>query len=160
MKSLPSHWDAASDGRQSQAARDICRGVGRTLQAYGFAPLAEVTLASGRRADVMGVSARAEIWIVEIKSCLEDFRIDQKWPEYREFCDRFFFAVSPTFPCEVLPADTGLIVADRYGGEMVRPAPEHRLAGGRRRALTLSLARMAALRLQGVLDPEHAGDRG
>lgn len=157
MKSLPAHWDAASDGRQSQPARDICRGVGRTLQAYGFAPLGEVTLASGRRADVMGLSERAEIWIVEIKSCLEDFRIDQKWPEYREFCDRFFFAVGPTFPREVLPGDTGLIVADRYGGEILRPAPEHRLAGARRRALTLRLARTATLRLQGALDPEHAG---
>jgi hypothetical protein len=158
MKNLAAHWDAASDGRQSAAARNICRGVRRLLQAYGFAPLDEVTLASGRRADVLGLSDRAEIWIVEIKSCLDDFRIDQKWPEYREFCDRFFFAVSPTFPREVLPADTGLIVADRYGGEIVRAAPEHRLAGARRRALTLRLARTAALRLQDALDPEHVGE--
>jgi hypothetical protein len=155
MKNLAVHWDAASDGRPSAAARDICRGVSRLLQAYGFAPLAEVTLASGRRADVVGLSDRAEIWIVEIKSCLDDFRLDQKWPEYRAFCDGFFFAVSPTFPRQVLPADTGLIVADRYGGEILRGAPAHRLAGARRRALTLRLARTAALRLQGTLDPEH-----
>src|SRR5262245_53041429 len=155
MKSLTAHWDGASDGRQSQPARDICRGVGRTLQAYGFAPLGEVILASGRRADVMGLSERAEIWIVEIKSCLEDFRIDQKWPEYREFCDRFFFAVGPTFPREVLPVDTGLIVADRYGGEILRPAPDHKLTAPRRRALTLRLARTAALRLQAALDPDQ-----
>ena len=95
-----------------------------------------------------------EIWIVEIKSSLEDFRCDQKWPEYREFCDRLFFAVAPTFPRQVLPEDTGLIVADRYGGEVLRPAPEHKLAGARRKAMTLRLARTAALRLQGVIDPE------
>src|SRR5262245_63860395 len=121
MKSLPSPWDAASSDTQSPPACDIGRGVGRLFKAYGFAPLSEVTLASGRRADVIGLSQAAEIWLVEIKSCLDDFRVDQKWPQYREFCDRFFFAVGPTFPREVLPADTGLIVADRYGGEILRP---------------------------------------
>jgi hypothetical protein len=158
MKTLPVHWDEPTRDAQSPPARDICRGVGRLFKAHGFAPVSEVTLASGRRADVMGLSEAAEIWLVEIKSCLEDFRVDQKWPHYREFCDRFFFAVGPTFPREVLPADTGLIVADRYGGEIIRAAPEHRLAGARRRALTLRLARTAALRLQGALDPEHVGD--
>ncbi|HEU0061472.1 MAG TPA: MmcB family DNA repair protein [Hyphomicrobiaceae bacterium] len=155
MKTLPVHWDEASRAPQSPAARDICRGVGRLFKAYGFAPLSEVTLASGRRADVIGLSQAAEIWLVEIKSCLDDFRVDQKWPQYREFCDRFFFAVGPTFPREVLPADTGLIVADRYGGEILRPAPDHKLAAPRRRALTLRLARTAALRLQAVLDPDQ-----
>jgi hypothetical protein len=91
---------------------------------------------------------------VEIKSSLEDFRSDLKWPEYREFCDRLFFAVAPSFPREVLPEDAGLIVADRYGGEILRPGPEHRLAGARRKAMTLRLVRTAALRLQGVIDPD------
>jgi hypothetical protein len=158
MKTLPVHWDDATGGDQSPPARDICRGVGRLFKAYGFAPVSEVTLASGRRADVMGLSEAAEIWLVEIKSCLEDFRVDQKWPQYREFCDRFFFAVGPTFPREVLPADTGLIVADRYGGEILRPAPDHKLAASRRRALTLRLARTAALRLQAALDPDQVLD--
>ena len=144
----------AHDGRQSPAAFDICRGVARLLKAYGLAAVSEVALANGRRADVVGVADSGEIWIVEIKSSLEDFRCDQKWPEYREFCDRLFFAVAPTFPREVLPEDTGLIVADRYGGEVLRPAPEHKLAGARRKAMTLRLARTAALRLQGVIDPE------
>jgi len=155
MKTLSVHWDEATNDGQSPPARDICRGVGRLFQAYGFAPVSEVTLASGRRADVMGVSEAAEIWLVEIKSGLEDFRVDQKWPQYREFCDRFFFAVGPTFPRQVLPADTGLIVADRYGGEILRPAPEHKLAASRRRALVLRLARTAALRLQAALDPDQ-----
>jgi hypothetical protein len=155
MKTLAAPWDTATDGRQSAAAREICRGTGRLLQAYGYAPLSEVPLANGRRADLIGLSEASELWIVEIKSCLEDFRVDQKWPQYREFCDRFFFAVGPTFPREVLPLDAGLIVADRYAGDILRPAPEHKLAGARRRAVTLKLARTAALRLQAALDPEH-----
>jgi len=158
MKTLAAPWDAATDGRQSAAAREICRGAGRLLQAHGYAPLGEVSLANGRRADLIGLSEAAEIWIVEIKSCLADFRVDQKWPQYREFCDRFFFAVGPCFPRDVLPLDTGLIVADRYGGDILRPAPEHKLPGARRRALTLKLARAAALRLQAALDPEHGLD--
>ena len=97
----------AADGRQSPAAFDICRGVARVLQAHGFAAVSEVALANGRRADVAGISDSGEIWIVEIKSCLEDFRTDQKWPEYREFCDRLFFAVAPDFPREVLPRGHG-----------------------------------------------------
>jgi hypothetical protein len=158
MKTLPVHWDETSGSDQSPPARDICRGVSRLFKAYGFAPVSEVTLASGRRADVMGLSEAAEIWLVEIKSGLEDFRVDQKWPQYREFCDRFFFAVGPMFPRQVLPADTGLIVADRYGGAILRPAPGHKLAASRRRALTLRLARTAALRLQAALDPDQELD--
>jgi hypothetical protein len=142
----------ACDGRQSPAAFAIFRGVGRLLQAHGLAVVGEVGLANGRRADVVGVAVSGEIWIVEIKSCLEDFRADRKWPEYHAFCDRLFFAVAPAFPREVLPQETGLIVADRYGGEILRGAPEHRLA--RRKAMTLRLLRTAALRLQGVIDPD------
>lgn len=142
------------DGRQSPAAFDICRGVGRLLKAHGLAAVSEVALANGRRADVTGVSESGEIWIVEIKSSIEDFRTDQKWPEYREFCDRLFFAVGPWFPSEILPADTGLIIADRYGGELLRTAPEHKLTGARRKAMTLRMLRAAAWRLQGAIDPE------
>ncbi len=116
-------------------------------------------LANGRRADVAGIARDGEIWIVEVKSCLEDFRTDQKWHEYRAFCDRLFFAVGPDFPREVLPPDTGLIIADRYGGEIVRPAPEHKLAAARRKAMTLRLARVAAFRLQAAIDPEGDFDR-
>ena len=117
-------------------------------------PCREVSLANGRRADVAAVAASGEIWIVEIKSSVEDFRTDQKWPEYRDYCDRLFFAVAPAFPREILPADTGLIIADRYGGEILRPAPEHKLAGARRKAMTLRFVRTAAFRLQAAIDPE------
>ena len=119
-----------------------------------MAPVSEVSLANGRRADIAAVAASGEIWIVEIKSSIEDFRTDQKWPEYRDYCDRLFFAVAPGFPREILPADTGLVIADRYGGEIVRAAPEHKLAGARRKAVTLRLVHTAAFRLQAVIDPE------
>lgn len=119
-----------------------------------MAPVSEVSLANGRRADVAAVGQNGEIWIVEIKSSIEDFRTDQKWPEYRDYCDRLFFAVAPAFPREILPPDTGLVIADRYGGEILRPAPEHKLAGARRKAMTLRLAHTAALRLQAAIDPE------
>jgi hypothetical protein len=159
MATVAPQLGTAQDGRQSPAALDVCRGVARVLRAYGFAAVSEVTLANGRRADVAGISDSGAIWIVEVKSCLEDFRADQKWHEYREFCDRLFFAVAPGFPREVLPPDTGLIIADRYGGEIVRPAPEHKLAAARRKAMTLRLARLAALRLQALIDPEGDFDR-
>jgi hypothetical protein len=119
-----------------------------------MAPVTEVSLANGRRADIAAVAASGEIWIVEIKSSIEDFRTDQKWPEYRDYCDRLFFAVAPGFPREILPPDTGLVIADRYGGEIVRAAPEHKLAGARRKAVTLRLVHTAAFRLQAAIDPE------
>ncbi len=119
-----------------------------------MAPVTEVSLANGRRADIAAVAASGEIWIVEIKSSVEDFRTDQKWPEYRDYCDRLFFAVAPAFPREILPPDTGLVIADRYGGEIVRAAPEHKLAGARRKAVTLRLVHTAAFRLQAAIDPE------
>ena len=151
----PHHWPCGpQDGPQSPAALDIRRGVARLLHAHHMATVAEVTLGNGRRADLVAVTSGGEIWIVEIKSCIDDFRADHKWPEYRAFCDRLYFAVGPAFPRDTLPEDAGLIVADRYGGEVVRGAPEHRLAGARRKALTLKLVHTAAIRLQEVTDPE------
>ncbi|KAB2911712.1 MAG: MmcB family DNA repair protein [Hyphomicrobiaceae bacterium] len=150
----PGQLRVTYDGRQSPAAFDICRGVARVLKAHGFAVVTEVALANGRRADVAAVAEGGEIWIVEIKSCIEDFRADEKWPEYRDYCDRLFFAVAPGFPSEVLPPDAGLVIADRYGGEIVRPAPEHKLAAARRKAVTLRMLRVAAGRLQGAIDPD------
>lgn len=155
MALISAHLAPLQDGRQSPAALDICRGAVRLLRAHGMAAVTEVTLASGRRADIAATAESGEIWIVEIKSSLEDFRTDQKWPEYRDYCDRLFFAVAPAFPREVLPPDTGLIIADRYGGDIVRPAPEHKLAGARRKAVTLRLVHTAAHRLLAVMDPEY-----
>ena len=142
------------DGRQSERAAEIARGAIRLLAMHGFGCVCELPLANGRRADVAALSEAGEIWIVEIKSCLEDFRTDQKWPEYRDFCDRLLFAVAPDFPREMLPPDAGLVIADRFGGEIVRAAPEHRLAGARRKAVMLRFARIAALRLSALYDPQ------
>jgi hypothetical protein len=144
--------EANASGRDA-ITREVCRGVGRLLRALGFAVINELSLANGRRADVVGLSPAGDIWIVEVKSCLDDLRVDSKWPDYRDFSDTLFFAVAPGFPVEILPADTGLILADRFGGEIVRPAPETRLAAARRKAMTLRFARAAALGLQALTDP-------
>jgi hypothetical protein len=141
------------DGRQSSAALDIARGAGRLLRALSQAHIAELPLANGRRADLIALTPTGDIWIVEIKSSVGDFRADHKWAEYRDFCDRFFFAVAPEFPAELIPTDAGLIVADRYGGEIVRNAPELRLAPARRKTVQLAFARTAAMRLAAAIDP-------
>lgn len=142
--------------RDDQRARTILRGTQRLLRALDFESLSEVTLGNGRRADVLAVRRNGEIWIVEIKSSIADFRSDQKWPEYRDYCDALLFAVAPDFPSEILPADTGLILADAYSGELLRPPPMHALVASRRKALTLSVARIAAMRLHAQLDPGAA----
>ena len=137
-------------------AAGILRGVQRLLAAYGLESIAEMALANGRRADAFALAASGEIWIVEIKSSIADFRSDQKWPDYRDYCDRLFFAVGPDFPVEILPADTGLILADRFGGEIIRPAPELKISAARRKAVTLAFGRAAAMRYRAALDPGFA----
>ena len=125
----------------------LARGVTRLLLDHGLSSLLEVPLANGRRADVMALTANGEIWIVETKSCLEDFAVDSKWPDYLEYCDRFFFAVTEDFPRELIPDDVGLIVADGFGGAILRDCAARPMAGARRKAVTLVFARLAALRL-------------
>ena len=154
--SLPIRTSALEDRRQSVRAADIARGAARLLARHDMRCIPELTLASGRRADLMALGSKGEIWIIEIKSSLEDFRADNKWPEYRDFSDRVYFAVAPDFPTDVLPSDAGLMVCDRYGGEMVRDAPVHELPPARRRALMMRFARVAAGRLMTISDPEQA----
>jgi hypothetical protein len=141
------------DGRQSSAAAALQRGVCRALRALGHSVVTELPLANGRRADVVALSGSGDIIIVEIKSCLLDYRSDAKWQDYLPFCDRLYFAVSSDFPREIIPSSAGLIVADRYGAELLREPAEERLPAARRKALMLSFARAAALRLQLHLDP-------
>ena len=135
------------DGRQSERALLIRRGMQVLLRDMRHAVLPELSLASGRRADLISLSDKGEIWIIEIKSSIEDFRVDRKWPEYRLHCDRLYFATHPGVPAEIFPEDCGLIVTDGYAAEMLREAPEHRLAPARRKAMTLVFARLAADRL-------------
>jgi hypothetical protein len=142
-----------ADGRQSETALMLQKGVCRLLRAAGFATLTEFTLATGRRADVIAVNDSGHVWIVEIKSSLEDFRADSKWPEYRDYCDRLYFAIPQTMEAEVIPDETGLIVADAWGADILRHPEESPLHGARRRAVTLAFARAAALRLHNLYDP-------
>ncbi len=135
------------DGRQSERAILIRRGMQRLLRSMRFSVLPELTLASGRRADLIAVSSKGEIWIIEIKSSIEDFRVDRKWPEYRQHCDRLFFATYTDVPLDIFPEDCGLFLSDGYGADMIRDAPEHRLAGATRKSLMLNYARSAAERL-------------
>jgi len=136
----------------------VTRGVKRHLVQLGFAVVEELPLASGRRADVVGLSPGGDIWIVEVKSSVEDFRVDQKWPFYRLHSDRLFFATSPRVPLDIFPEDCGLILADAHGGEILREAPEHRLAAATRKAMTLRFARVAAVRLHLMMDPRVTGN--
>jgi len=130
----------------------VTRGAGRLMAALGYAPLLEVTLPNGRRADIMALGPRGEIAIAEVKSGLDDFRTDRKWHEYAPFCDAFYFAVAPEFPREILPETPGLIVADGFGGAVLREAPVTALAGARRKALIIAFGRLAALRAS-ILPP-------
>ena len=148
------------DGRQSQTALAVARGTARLLHAHGFCVVSELPLASGRRADLTALGRDGEIWIVEIKSSVADFRADQKWMDYRMHCDRLFFATTVEVPCDIFPKDTGLIVADAHGAEIVCEAPEHRLHATTRKSMILSIGRAAALRLQSLIDPAgpYAGE--
>lgn len=129
---------------------NVTRGAARLLADLGYAPLAEVTLPNGRRADLMALGRRGEIVIVEVKSSVEDFRTDAKWHEYGPYCDSFAFAVSPEFPRHILPDEPGLIVADGFGGAVLREPPRSPLAGARRKALTIAFGRLAAMRAAGI----------
>ena len=134
----------------------LARGVARLFHDLGYCALLEFPLGIGRRVDVAGIRRDGTVAIAEVKSSLADFRADKKWTEYLGFCDVFYFAVPETFPRDVLPADTGLIIADRFGGQVLRPAPPPRgapLAAARRKTLTLRFARAAAFRLSSAYDP-------
>ncbi|OJU24231.1 MAG: hypothetical protein BGN91_10795 [Nitrobacter sp. 62-13] len=145
------------DRRQSETALAIARGTGRFLRSLGFSCIGELPLPSGRRADLVALNASGEIWIVEIKSSVEDLRADRKWQDYRAHCDRLFFAFTRDLPCGIFPADTGLIVADAYGAHLHCEAPEHRLAAPTRKAMMLRFALAAAQRLNRLVDPQgHA----
>jgi hypothetical protein len=136
----------------------VTRGVCRLWRARACTPLLEVPLADGRRTDILVLANDGTIVIVEVKSSVDDFRVDGKWQDYLAWCDRFYFAVAAEFPHALLPQHTGLIIADAFGGEILRddprPPDDCRLAPARRRTLTLRCARLAAERLQRLFDPQ------
>jgi len=131
----------------------LARGVCRHLRSHDFATLEEFTPERGKRLDVLALGPKGELWVIECKSSRADFTSDGKWEGYLEWGDRYFWAVDETFPTELLPEDTGLIIADAYDAEILRFGAEVKLAGARRASVTRKFARHAALRLQGVRDP-------
>lgn len=141
-----------------QPGQKIARGVARHLASSGFASVEEFVPTRGLRVDVMGLGPKGELWIVECKSGRADFRADQKWQGYLDWCDRYFWAVDDAFPTDLLPEGTGLFIADAYGAELLRMGPEHKLAGARRKVLTQQFARHAARRLHRLRDPNMAVD--
>jgi len=156
MPSLSSAPDAAARAAQEaeiRLAERLARGITRLFEDMGCAAIAEFSLANGRRVDVIALDAQGMTSIVEIKSSVPDFRSDGKWQEYLEFCDRFYFAVAPEFPQDLLPVEVGLIVADDWHGTILRESPAFGMNGSRRRAQTLRIALTAAQRLRRFTDP-------
>lgn len=134
----------------------LARGVGRALAQLGYASLLEFPLANGRRADILALGKTGELMIVEIKSSVADFRADRKWIQYRDFADRLYFAVPNEFPCNLIPEECGLMVADGFGAAILRHGASTPLAAARRKSVTLRFALAAAARLRRQLDPEAA----
>ena len=131
----------------------LTRGAGRALAARDYASLQEFSPVRGLRVDLLGLSRRGDIIIVEVKSGLEDLRADRKWSEYLSWCDRLYFCVGLSFPLETLPLEAGVMRADGFGAEVVREAPEQKLSAARRRSVTVKFGRDAARRLQRLEDP-------
>jgi hypothetical protein len=138
---------------EERVAHRLCRGVRRLLWSQRYASITEFPLANGRRADILGVTDGGEIVIVEVKSSIGDFRTDQKWPEYRAYCDRFYFAVGENFPQDLIPHHCGLIVADAFGAAVIRLSPIEKLATPRRKTLIHAFGQLAAARLHRLEDP-------
>lgn len=144
-----------SDLTTMQPGQLLARGVCRHLRSLDFVCVEELVPTRGLRVDVMALGPKGDVWIVECKSSRADFQSDHKWQGYLDWCDRFFWAVDGDFPTELLPEKTGLILADAYDGEIIRMAPEDKLAAARRKVMVHKFARTAAQRLQSMRDPTH-----
>lgn len=140
-------------GAEPKPGQLLARGVCRHLLSHNFVAVEELVPSPGLRVDVMALGPKGEIWVIECKSGRADFMADHKWQNYLEWCDRFFWAVDGEFPTDLLPDETGLIVADAYDAEILRLGPETRLAGARRKVMMQKFARHAALRAHAARDP-------
>lgn len=150
----PSFVPILPDAAALAPGQRLARGVCRQLRSLGFATVEELVPSAGLRVDVMALGPKGEVWIVECKSSRADFQSDRKWQGYLEWCDRFFWAVDAAFPTELLPPETGLILADDYDAEVIRMGPEAKLAGARRKSVVQGFARTAAIRLHALRDPQ------
>ncbi|MBR0673161.1 MmcB family DNA repair protein [Neoroseomonas soli] len=136
----------------------VTRAAARFCALRGWAPVEQVRLPDGRRADILALLPTGDFAILEVKSCARDFLSDGKWPDYRAWCDRLYFAVDLDFPQELLPEDAGLVVAEDRDAALLREAPEHRLAPARRRSLLHRYAMLAGGRLAALSDPAGAAE--
>ncbi|THD73280.1 DNA repair protein MmcB-related protein [Thalassobius vesicularis] len=136
-----------------QPGQLLARGVSRHLLGYGFVSVEEFVPSRGLRIDVMGLGPKGELWVIECKSSRADFQSDNKWQGYLEWGDRYFWAVDSEFPTDLLPQETGLIIADQYSAEIIRMGPETKVPAARRKVLTHKFATHAARRLQAFRDP-------
>ncbi len=139
-----------------QPGQLLARGVCRHMLSHDFVTVEELVPTSGLRVDVMALGPKGEVWVIECKSSRADFQSDHKWQGYLEWCDRFFWAVDQEFPTDLLPEDTGLIIADGYDAEILRMGPETKLAPARRKVMVQKFARHAARRAQLARDPNIA----
>lgn len=156
---LPAFPSVAEDGRWSPVAAATVRGVCRMLARHGVATVTEMPFASGRRADIVALADDGTLTVIEVKSSLVDLRVDRKWPEYRAYCDRLYFAAPPDLSPEIFPEAAGLIVADAYGGEFLRHDPaERRLNAATRKTMLIRFGQMAARRFHRAADPEGGVD--
>jgi len=137
----------------------LARGVCRHLRSHDFVSVEELVPTSGLRVDVMALGPKGEVWIIECKSSRADFQSDHKWRGYLEWGDRFFWAVDNAFPTELLPDETGLIIADSYDAEIIRIGQEAKLPPARRKVMLQKFARHAAIRAQAARDPAFILDR-
>ena len=160
MVSLPN--SAAHDALTDCVSGDVARGLARLFHNQGRTTLCEVPLPNGRRADMVAIDARGHIIIVEIKVARGDLIGDGKWPDYLDWCDRFYWGLAPSLDASPLDCATrqpdrcGLIIADRYDAVIVREGRDHPLAAARRKSETLRLARLAMRRMMMASDPDLA----
>ncbi len=136
-----------------QPGQKLARGVARHLRSHNFVSVEEFVPTRGLRVDVLGLGPKGEVWVIECKSSRADFQSDNKWQGYLDWCDRYFWAVDIDFPTELLPPESGLIIADSYGAEIIRMPDEHKLAPARRKVMVQKFATHAARRLQALRDP-------
>lgn len=148
---MDAHHKAQTNGRNDTATA-LTRGLSRYFRALGQVCISEFSLKNRRRADIVALDRAGGFTIVEIKSSRTDFMTDQKWPDYLEFCDRFYFAVEQSFPHELIPSTCGLIIADEYGAEIIRNCTAKKMHSARRKAMSLRFARTAARRLMDLTD--------
>lgn len=146
-----------------RVAADVARGICRLFARNNIWCIAEMPLRSNRRADLMGIDAKGQLVIVEIKVSKADLMGDAKWADYLDHCDKFYWGLAPHLDraCmegeAFLPTRCGLIVADGYDAEILRPAATVPLNAARRKAETERLARAALRRQQALLDPKIGG---